>query len=248
MIGPAHSQAQFKSSSSLQCLSCFNLSGKPPPLFYQPECQPATTKRKQKHARRGKMQKTSKTLHGHHRGHHHGHHSKWWPLVIIWSLFQNDVHGHHLMTMTVMAFGMVIIFKMTTMVVIFLITLCKEDNHAQKPDDDHGRHFQNDDHGCHTRTIMEESKTKMKWWPQRMMTMDDDHGQKICQPDQFAFKKQKMETKTYHQEIRANIRPLYSFPHFAVHRKRRLCTCLPEYLKRHWQASLLPYTDLEIRS
>ena len=76
MIGPADSQAQFKSSSSLQCLSCFNLSGKPPPLSYQPECQPATTKRKQKHARREKMQKTSKTLHGHHRGHHHGHHSK----------------------------------------------------------------------------------------------------------------------------------------------------------------------------
>jgi hypothetical protein len=39
-----------------------------------------------------------------------------------------------------------------------------------------------------------------------------------------------------------------SFPHFAAHRKRRLCTCLPEYFKRHWQASFLPYTDLEIRS
>ena len=161
MIGPADIQAQFKSSSSLQCLSCFNLSGKPPPLSYQPECQPATTKRKQKHARRGKKQKTTKTLHGHHRGHHHGHHSKWWPLVIIWSLFQNDVHGHHLMTMTVMAFGMVIIFQMTTMhknrmmtmVVIFrMTTMAAIPERSWKE----RRRPWNDDH--------------KEWWPW-MMTM-----------------------------------------------------------------------------
>ena len=76
------------------------------------------------------------------------------------------------MTMTVMAFGMVIIFKMTTMVVIFLITLCKEDDHAQKPDDYHGRHFQNDDHGCHTRTIMD----KIEDDHGMMTTKNDDHG------------------------------------------------------------------------
>jgi hypothetical protein len=76
MIGPADSQAQFKSSSSLQCLSCFNLSGKPPPLSYQPECQPATTKRTQKHARRGKMQKQAKL-----------------SMVIIVIIIRNDDHG-----------------------------------------------------------------------------------------------------------------------------------------------------------
>ena len=40
-------------------------------------------------------------------GHHHVHHSNGWPLVIIWSLFETDVHGHDLMTMTIVAFGMV---------------------------------------------------------------------------------------------------------------------------------------------
>ena len=73
------------------------------------------------------------------------------------------------MTMTVMAFGMVIIFKMTTIVVIFLIAFCKEDDHAQKPDDDHGRHFLHDDHGCHTRTIMDK--------------IEDDHGMMTTKND-----------------------------------------------------------------
>ena len=36
-----------------------------------------------------KCEKQGKLFHGHHRGHHHVHHSKWWPLVVIWSLFQN---------------------------------------------------------------------------------------------------------------------------------------------------------------
>jgi len=80
-------------------------------------------------------------------------------MVIIVIIIRNDDHGssygHYFKMMSMVIkchdLGMVIIFKMTTMVVIFLITLCKEDDHAQKPDDDHGRHFQNDDHGCHTR-------------------------------------------------------------------------------------------------
>ena len=62
------------------------------------------------------------------------------------------------MTMIVMAFGMVIIFKIIIMVIIFSIILYKEDDHTQKPDDVHGRHFQNDDHDCHTKTIMEKAK------------------------------------------------------------------------------------------
>ena len=37
---------------------------------------------------------------------------------------------------------------------------------------------------------------------------------------------------------------------FAVQskRNRRLCLCVPENLKGHWQVSLLPYTDFEFRS
>ena len=92
-------------------------------------------------------------------------------------------------------------------------------------------------------------------WKNRRRPWNDDHKErwpwmmtvaKKCQPDQFVDKNRKWKQKPTIRKFEQTFD--HWFPHFAVQRKRRLCTCLPEYLKRHWQAFFLPYTDFEILS
>ena len=150
------------------------------------------------------MRKTSKTLHGHQPS---------------WSSFEMMTIGRHL----------VIISKLCPW-----SSFDDHDGHGCW----YGHRFQNGEHGPYfLNHFMQLGRpcTKTGWWPwssfsewqpwlpyqnnhgkieddhEMMTTKNDDHGWWLW-PKMPAWpicgQKQKMETKTYHQEIRANIRPL----------------------------------------
>ena len=141
----------------------------------------------------------------------------------------------------------------------------------------YGHHFQNGEHGPYfLNHFMQLGRpcTKTGWWPwssfsewqpwlpyqnnhgkieddhEMMTTKNDDHGWWLW-PKNASLTNLWTKTENGNKNLPSGNSSKHSttgFPHFAVQRKRRLCTCLPEYLKRHWQAFFLPYTDFEILS
>jgi len=71
---------------------------------------------------------------------------------------------------------------------------------------------------------------------------DDDHRQKMCQPEQKTRTKPEIGNET-RQETPAAHSTAVSWCYNAK-KKRSLWPCLPEYLKGYWQVFFLPYTNI----
>ena len=159
------------------------------------------------------------------------------PWSSSWSSFQNDDHCHHLMTMVVMAFGMIIIFKKTTMVIMFLnyfMILYVWRRPCAKSGWWPWSSFSGwwpwlqclNDHGKIEDDII-------SWWPQQMMTRMMTIVKKCANLKKKRGQNEKLETKPVTRPsgnpTTAHSTAVSRF--YNAKKKRSLWLCLPEYLK-----------------